>query len=256
MHFLLDHKHCSDCVNQECNVMSGSHSCEMFLCKCGRRLHVCKLEDHKVICLSEEVECINKSNGCEATLLRSDLVAHLEKCPASVLVCSLHHGIYQEKCRECKEVKIPNANIGSCQHFQKCHEFIRRDEISWHQKNVHVDICEELFGAHALICPYKISGCTYTAVKHLPENMPEFEDIIPKENVEKNRSTDMPENIFMKNSHIINWYLKALNINHFYSTNSHDKSVCQSVCTPEDVVIPIWEKESSSWSLVRFVSIH
>ncbi|XP_063436293.1 F-box only protein 40-like [Mytilus trossulus] len=247
-----DHKHCSDCVNQECYVMSGSHSCEMFLCKCGRRMHVCKLEDHKVICLSEEVECINKSNGCETTLLRSDLVAHLEKCPASVLVCSLNHGIYQEKCRECKEVKIPNANIGSCQHFQKCHEFIRRDEMSWHLKNVHIDICEELFGAHALVCPYKISGCTYTAVKHLPDNMHEIEDSISKENVGKNRSTDMPENIFIKSSHIINWYLKALNINHVYSTNSLVKNVCQSVCTPEDVIIPIWEKELSSWSLVRF----
>lgn len=245
--YVSDHSHCLVCFNQNCNEVTNNNSCEMTLCKCGIRLHVCKLKDHEIICENEMVACINKNYGCKVTLLRSQLKIHLEKCPASVVVCSSYHGRYMDNCSECKETKIPNANIGNCQHFRKCEEYFRRDEISWHLKNVHIDICEEQFGSYDLICPYKICGCEYAAVKYMPEKLDEFACSSPNQTV-------IQGNIPVKISEIINWNFHSLHLKHAYFSNANVKSICQPVFTKGDAVVPIWERKLSSWSIVDFVS--
>jgi len=66
----------SDCPIVSCDVHS-----------CGMRMHACKLADHKTICLSQQVNCLNHWFGCNAILIRGKTASHLPVCPASVLQC-------------------------------------------------------------------------------------------------------------------------------------------------------------------------
>lgn len=55
---------------------------------CGAILHMCKQEEHQLLCPNELVPCLNASYGCPLTMLRHKLAKHLELCPASVVCCS------------------------------------------------------------------------------------------------------------------------------------------------------------------------
>lgn len=86
----LLHKHCYTCYSlHDCKVGASKDSCDFTKCqqKCGSIFHACKQGSHDEICPLITVTCLNSTYGCTAQLLRKDVNVHLEKCPASVVVC-------------------------------------------------------------------------------------------------------------------------------------------------------------------------
>lgn len=85
------HEHCDKCYNAHCQVPAKlSISCVVIKChkNCGATLHVCKQEEHWLLCPNETVPCLNVLYGCPISMLRHRLAKHLEVCPASVVCCS------------------------------------------------------------------------------------------------------------------------------------------------------------------------
>ncbi|XP_076835513.1 F-box only protein 40 isoform X2 [Brachyhypopomus gauderio] len=56
---------------------------------CGASFHMCKENEHTLLCPNEKVPCLNACYGCPFTMSRSKLAKHLEVCPASVVCCSM-----------------------------------------------------------------------------------------------------------------------------------------------------------------------
>ncbi|XP_061072338.1 F-box only protein 40 [Conger conger] len=86
------HVHCETCFNRHCKVpVELSVSCVVISCRllCGAVFHICKQEEHQLLCPLDKVPCLNAANGCPFTMRRQRLAKHLETCPASVVTCSL-----------------------------------------------------------------------------------------------------------------------------------------------------------------------
>lgn len=85
------HLHCDKCYNVHCQVpVQVSIACVVIKCRknCGTIFHMCKHEEHQLLCPNEIVPCLNAGNGCPLTMQRQRLAKHLEVCPASVVCCS------------------------------------------------------------------------------------------------------------------------------------------------------------------------
>ncbi|KAM4566534.1 F-box only protein 40 isoform 2-T2 [Odontesthes bonariensis] len=85
------HEHCNKCYDVHCQVqVQISVSCMVINCSktCGAAFHMCKQEEHQLLCPNEMVPCLNVDYGCPLTMLRHRLATHLEVCPASVVCCS------------------------------------------------------------------------------------------------------------------------------------------------------------------------
>ncbi|KAG5844308.1 hypothetical protein ANANG_G00161080 [Anguilla anguilla] len=86
------HRHCETCFSRRCrapvdiSVCCMTISCRLF---CGAVFHLCKEEEHQLLCPNEKVPCLNAHYGCPFTMARSKQAQHLEVCPASVVCCSL-----------------------------------------------------------------------------------------------------------------------------------------------------------------------
>ncbi|KAA0714689.1 F-box only protein 40 [Triplophysa tibetana] len=86
------HPHCEKCYNQQCKLpVDISTSCVFITCHlhCGAAFHLCKEDEHRLICSKEIVPCLNSGFGCPMTTTRQRLAKHLETCPASVVTCTL-----------------------------------------------------------------------------------------------------------------------------------------------------------------------
>ncbi|KAB5548924.1 hypothetical protein PHYPO_G00061290 [Pangasianodon hypophthalmus] len=86
------HRHCESCHSKYCKApIELSLSCMIINCRllCGASFHMCKEDEHILLCPNERVPCINANYGCPFTMCRSKLAKHLEVCPASVVVCSM-----------------------------------------------------------------------------------------------------------------------------------------------------------------------
>uniref|UniRef100_A0A3B3V0H2 F-box protein 40 n=1 Tax=Poecilia latipinna TaxID=48699 RepID=A0A3B3V0H2_9TELE len=68
-----------------------SASCALLPCRllCGAVFHLCKEEEHLLLCPNVRVPCLNAQYGCPVQLPRSSRAAHLQVCPASVVCCSM-----------------------------------------------------------------------------------------------------------------------------------------------------------------------
>ncbi|XP_069017595.1 F-box only protein 40 isoform X1 [Embiotoca jacksoni] len=85
------HVHCDTCYNVHCQVpVQISVSCMVVKCRknCGAVLHMCKQEEHQLLCPNEMVPCLSVNYGCPLTMPRHRLAKHLKVCPASVVCCS------------------------------------------------------------------------------------------------------------------------------------------------------------------------
>uniref|UniRef100_A0A3Q2Q0S9 F-box protein 40 n=1 Tax=Fundulus heteroclitus TaxID=8078 RepID=A0A3Q2Q0S9_FUNHE len=85
------HKHCDKCYSVHCQApINLSISCMVIKChkKCGATFHMCKQDEHQLLCPYEVVPCLNADFGCPLTMLRHKLAKHLAVCPASVVFCS------------------------------------------------------------------------------------------------------------------------------------------------------------------------
>ncbi|XP_036381489.1 F-box only protein 40-like [Megalops cyprinoides] len=86
------HQHCEGCYSRRCRApVEVSVSCVTISCRllCGAVFHLCKEEEHQLLCPNVKVPCLNAHYGCPFTMCRSKLAKHLEVCPASVVSCSL-----------------------------------------------------------------------------------------------------------------------------------------------------------------------
>ncbi|XP_031427346.1 F-box protein 40.1 [Clupea harengus] len=86
------HRHCESCYSRRCRApVEIAVSCVIINCRalCGATFHLCKEEEHALLCPNEKVPCLNVHNGCPFTMCRSRLAKHLEVCPASVVSCSM-----------------------------------------------------------------------------------------------------------------------------------------------------------------------
>ncbi|KAM6986117.1 F-box only protein 40-like [Aplochiton taeniatus] len=86
------HLHCESCFSRRCRApVEVSVSCVLTPCRllCGAVFHLCKEEEHALLCPNEKVPCLNAQFGCPITMLRSRQASHLEVCPSSVVCCSM-----------------------------------------------------------------------------------------------------------------------------------------------------------------------
>ncbi|XP_063812903.1 F-box only protein 40-like [Pseudophryne corroboree] len=86
------HRHCEKCFSKNCQApINTGVSCVMINCHlhCGARFHLCKEEEHHLLCTNEWVPCLNSMFGCPFYMSRSKQARHLRVCPASVVCCSM-----------------------------------------------------------------------------------------------------------------------------------------------------------------------
>ncbi|XP_068572204.1 F-box only protein 40-like [Cebidichthys violaceus] len=86
------HVHCDSCYSRRCRArVEVSVCCAVIPCRlhCGALFHLCKEEDHLLLCPKVRVPCLNAEYGCPLHLPRSSQAAHLQMCPASVVCCSM-----------------------------------------------------------------------------------------------------------------------------------------------------------------------
>lgn len=86
------HVHCDSCYSRRCRArVEVSVCCSVVPCRllCGAVFHLCKEEDHLLLCPNVRVPCLNAEYGCPVHLTRSSQAAHLQVCPASVVCCSM-----------------------------------------------------------------------------------------------------------------------------------------------------------------------
>lgn len=96
-----DHAHCLSCFNQRCTVRpQAGLSCELVYCPvlCGAVFHSCKADEHCLICPLLRVPCINSGSGCPASVVRNQMCAHLEVCPAGVVCCTMEWNRWPVSC--------------------------------------------------------------------------------------------------------------------------------------------------------------
>lgn len=96
-----DHAHCVSCVNQRCTVRpQPGISCDLISCPlvCGAVFHSCKTDEHHLMCPLLRVPCLNSGYGCPATLVRNQMYAHLEVCPAGVVCCTMEWNRWPVSC--------------------------------------------------------------------------------------------------------------------------------------------------------------
>lgn len=85
------HDHCDKCYSVSCQApVNLSISCVVIKChkNCGATFHMCKQEEHQLLCPNETVSCFNVDFGCPLKMPRHKSAKHLEVCPASVVCCS------------------------------------------------------------------------------------------------------------------------------------------------------------------------
>ncbi|XP_040006965.1 F-box only protein 40-like [Xiphias gladius] len=86
------HVHCDSCYSRRCRArVEVSVCCSVIPCRlhCGALFHLCKEEDHLLLCPNVRVPCLNAGYGCPVHMPRSSRAAHLQVCPASVVCCSM-----------------------------------------------------------------------------------------------------------------------------------------------------------------------
>uniref|UniRef100_A0A8C5MJL1 F-box protein 40 n=1 Tax=Leptobrachium leishanense TaxID=445787 RepID=A0A8C5MJL1_9ANUR len=86
------HKHCDTCFNKRCQApVNIGFSCVMISCRahCGATFHLCKEDEHRLLCHLEWVPCLNSVFGCPFSMPRFKQAKHLKFCPASVVCCSM-----------------------------------------------------------------------------------------------------------------------------------------------------------------------
>ncbi|XP_062984978.1 F-box only protein 40 isoform X1 [Elgaria multicarinata webbii] len=86
------HKHCEKCFNRHCQVpVESTVSCVVISCRshCGAAFHMCKEDEHQLLCPLTQVSCLNSVYGCPFTMARFKVAKHLQVCPASIVSCSM-----------------------------------------------------------------------------------------------------------------------------------------------------------------------
>ncbi|XP_069462822.1 F-box only protein 30 isoform X2 [Ambystoma mexicanum] len=86
------HSHCVNCISRRCMTRPEiGVSCNLIWCPlvCGAVFHLCKADEHRMLCPLERVPCLNSGFGCPSTVTRNKIAEHLNVCPASVVCCTM-----------------------------------------------------------------------------------------------------------------------------------------------------------------------
>ncbi|XP_034001983.1 LOW QUALITY PROTEIN: F-box only protein 30a [Trematomus bernacchii] len=86
------HSHCMKCIKRRCMVRpEPGVCCDLIGCPlvAGAVFHSCKLDEHRLLCAYERLPCINRGFGCPFNITRIRMAKHLEKCPASIVCCTM-----------------------------------------------------------------------------------------------------------------------------------------------------------------------
>ena len=269
--FSTIHAHCASCYNISCTrVPDYSYSCELIECElgCDRVFHACKQKLHMAICWVNIVPCINKQNGCNLKIQKSDMAAHLLTCPANVVVCS-------------------NGDGGG---LNPCNKVVRREEYAWHSLNIHGDNAINT----RMDCPL----CAFTSQKRSPM-IPEgyivhspllnsyglvignkaFEPNFENDNSDLNKEVgiscdsqqsqiwdlasysvniypsleDLPDNVL----EYLLLFLDSFSLNNLSLTSKFLRRICKSVLDKKGMVEPVWSKtegEGHTWDFSSWVS--
>ncbi|KAE8621143.1 hypothetical protein XENTR_v10004694 [Xenopus tropicalis] len=113
------HQHCERCFNKRCQApINSGFSCIMINCRsnCGATFHLCKEEEHRLLCPYEWVPCLNSGFGCPFSMSRFKLAKHLKVCPASVVCCSMEWNRWPVM----DKVTSLYGNIASEEHSDEC----------------------------------------------------------------------------------------------------------------------------------------
>ncbi|VDI32254.1 F-box protein 30 [Mytilus galloprovincialis] len=140
------HDHCVQCFSWKGDIRPDYvTSCELIECVqgCSRIFHACKQKSHSFVCEASIVPCINKENGCQFDVKKSNMAVHLLKCPANVIDCM---------------TAIPET-------VNMCHKPVKRGEFSWHSRNINSEISTGLL---TLKCPLAYAGCDFSCQKLSP----------------------------------------------------------------------------------------
>ncbi|XP_038160482.1 F-box only protein 40-like [Cyprinodon tularosa] len=89
---IRQHVHCDSCYSRRCRArVEVGVTCAIVSCRllCGAVFHLCKEEDHLLLCPNVRVPCLNAEYGCPVQLPRSSQGSHLQVCPASLVSCSM-----------------------------------------------------------------------------------------------------------------------------------------------------------------------
>ncbi|XP_072301894.1 F-box only protein 40-like isoform X2 [Eucyclogobius newberryi] len=121
------HAHCDSCYTRRCRArVEPSVCCPLSTCRllCGALYHLCKEEDHLLLCPNVRAPCINAEFGCPLQMLRSSRAEHLQFCPASVVSCSM------EWLRWLEDETNPNSFLALQENLlkERCEEREEREE--------------------------------------------------------------------------------------------------------------------------------
>ncbi|XP_063608755.1 F-box only protein 30-like isoform X2 [Penaeus indicus] len=109
------HFHCEHCIRMyRCHERpKPGWSCEVELCpnRCGQKFHICKLEEHRLMCTHERVPCINAGYGCPLWMQRRLIAEHLPVCPASVVICNAEWNRWALGAKEREKVSMSKGLI-------------------------------------------------------------------------------------------------------------------------------------------------
>ncbi|CAL9685273.1 unnamed protein product [Knipowitschia caucasica] len=156
------HVHCDSCYSRRCRArVEPSVCCPLSTCRllCGALFHLCKEEEHLLLCPNGRVPCINAEAGCPLQMPRSSQAQHLQFCPASVVSCSM------EWLRWPTDETNPNS-------FLALQENLLKERLE--QREQALDVCVALADQTAL--------CSRLKMKTLyPEMMEPSEDEESKE---------------------------------------------------------------------------
>ncbi|XP_042872456.1 F-box only protein 30-like isoform X2 [Penaeus japonicus] len=110
------HFHCEHCIRMyRCHERpKPGWSCDLELCpnSCGQKFHLCKFEEHRLMCSNERVPCINAGYGCPLWMQRRFLSEHLPVCPASVVICNAEWNRWALGAKEREKVSMSKGLIG------------------------------------------------------------------------------------------------------------------------------------------------
>ncbi|ROT79233.1 F-box only protein 30-like [Penaeus vannamei] len=109
------HFHCEHCIRMyRCHERpKPGWSCEVELCpnSCGQKFHLCKFEEHRLMCSHERVPCINAGYGCPLWMQRRLISEHLPVCPASVVICNAEWNRWALGAKEREKVSMSKGLI-------------------------------------------------------------------------------------------------------------------------------------------------
>ncbi|MGH0176132.1 UNVERIFIED_CONTAM: hypothetical protein FKN15_072146 [Acipenser sinensis] len=235
---------------------------------CGAVFHMCKEEEHKLLCPHEKVPCLNAEYGCPFSMLRFKLAKHLEVCPASTVSCSMEWNRWP---------LIETETI--------LNENVMKEPYSEENLDLSMALRDQRVLLNSLKmeqrCPLSYLGCTYSQKKFCPARQkakvtysqelstftlkPEvspllFEGVKTNPTLRKRaRNLDSLSSLPFEMLQHIAGFLDSLALSQLAQVSQYMREVCSTLLQERGMVSLKWEKKTyshggSSWRARKKVS--